>query len=155
MNKVYSVKCLRIVMISSLFIGFLFVNSFSQNITGHWKTIDDVSGKARSVVEIEERNGKYYGKVVEMFLTPEEGTDPLCEFCKGSKKNKPIQGMEIIWDMKSKNGKSFKGGKIMDPENGKVYGCKMELVSENELAVRGFIGISLLGRTQTWYRSEN
>jgi len=149
------VSYMRITIIGLVFITFAATNSYAQNILGQWKTIDDVSGKARSVVEITESDGKYYGKVIEMFLTPEEGTDPVCEFCKGNKKNKPIMGMEIIWGMKPNGPTKLKGGKIMDPENGKTYGCKIELVSENELNVRGFLGISLLGRTQTWYRAEN
>lgn len=150
----YTISFMRIVILSVILMTLGISDSFSQSILGKWKQIDDVSGNARSVVEFTERDGKYYGKIVQMFLTPEEGTNPPCEFCKGDKKNKPIQGMEIVWNMKPNGPNKFKGGKIMDPENGKTYGCKIEFVSKNELNVRGFLGISLLGRTQTWYRAD-
>jgi len=119
---------------------------------GHWKTIDDVSGKARSIVRIEKDGDALVGYIEKIF--PQEGDkpDPKCEKCKGDKKDQPIVGMKFMWGLKAK-GDEFAGGEILDPNNGTVYRCKMELKKEGaELKVRGFVGISLFGRTQTWYR---
>ncbi len=116
-------------------------------ILGTWKTIDDVDGQASSHVQLESRDGKVYGKVVKLL---EVADDVVCELCEGANKNKPVLGLEIITDMK-KSGDSYKGGRILDPENGKTYKCRIQLV-DGVLEVRGYIGIVALGRTQKWYR---
>ncbi|MEM9547697.1 MAG: DUF2147 domain-containing protein [Bacteroidota bacterium] len=122
--------------------------SIAQSAVGTWKTIDDEDGTEKSHVVIYEENGKLFGKV-EKLINPEQ---TICTACKGDKKDKPIEGMQIMWGLKPDGSKEWKGGKIMDPKNGKEYKCKIELKDENTLNVRGFIGFSLLGRTQTWYR---
>jgi uncharacterized protein (DUF2147 family) len=124
-------------------------SSQAQTAIGKWKTIDDESGKAKSVVEIYENNGKLYGKIVEIFDKTKE--DKVCEECEGSKKNKPIKGMVIIEGL-SKKGSSWEGGTILDPNSGKVYKCSMALENKDKLKLRGYIGISLIGRTQYWER---
>lgn len=121
---------------------------------GLWKTIDDETKQPRSLVRITESGGVYEGKVEKIF--PREGDDPnnLCKACKGDLKDKPVLGMTILWGLKA-DGKGFAGGEIMDPKNGKTYRCKMALVEDGKkLNVRGFIGVSLIGRTQTWLREE-
>lgn len=123
---------------------------FAASPVGVWKTIDDETGKAKSHVEIFDRNGKLYGKIIKL-INPSE-PNPLCTKCKGSKKDKPVIGMEIIWDMEKDGANHYEDGHIMDPNNGKTYGCELTLVNSNTLKVRGFIGFSLLGRNQTWYR---
>lgn len=118
---------------------------------GFWKTIDDVTSQPKAIVEIKEVNQKYFGTIVKTF--PKEGDNPLCVECSGDKKNKPIIGLEIIWDLQ-KNGEEYSGGFILDPKNGKTYKAKMSLIDQGEkLKVRGFIGFSLLGRTQTWLKT--
>ena len=121
---------------------------------GLWKTIDDATGKERSYVRIVEVNGELQGKVEKLFDFPGDDPDHLCDKCKGDRKDQPVFGMTILWGLKDE-GKVWKGGEILDPDNGKTYRCKMT-VSENgqELDVRGYIGISLIGRTQTWLRLE-
>lgn len=121
---------------------------------GLWRTIDDVTGKERSIVRIVEVNGEFQGTVEKIFERPGDDPKHLCDKCKGERKDKPVIGMTILWGLKADDD-VWKGGKILDPDNGKIYSCKMEL-GENgkELNVRGFIGISLIGRTQTWYRAE-
>ncbi|WP_420573939.1 DUF2147 domain-containing protein [Kordia sp.] len=123
--------------------------SFAQSVVGKWKTIDDETGEAKSIVEIYEENGKIYGKVVDI-LNPAK-RDGLCEKCKGDRKNKPVLGMQIINGLK-KDDDEYKGGKILDPEKGKEYKCKIWLDSDdkNKLYVRGYI--AFLYRTQNWYR---
>ena len=125
-------------------------NIWSQTAVGTWKTVDDEEGTVKSHVEIYEKDGKLHGKVIK--LIDPEGT--TCIKCKGDKKDQPIVGMEIMWGLKPDGDHKWKGGKIMDPKNGKEYKCKLELKDDNTLDVRGFIGFSLIGRTQTWYRLE-
>jgi len=121
---------------------------------GLWRTIDDVTGKERSIVRIVEVNGEFQGTVEKVFERPGDNPEHLCDKCKGERKDKPVIGMMIVWGLKDDDG-VWKGGKILDPDNGKTYSCKMELAAKGqELDVRGFIGISLIGRTQTWYRQE-
>jgi len=118
---------------------------------GTWKTIDDKTGQPKSIVEITEQNGELTGRVKEV-LQSDQGPNPICKACDGERKNQPITGMTIIWGMKQ-DGDEWSGGKILDPKNGKVYGCKMHLVDNGQkLEVRGFVGFSLLGRSQTWER---
>lgn len=136
------------IIILLLILPFL---SFSQSVTGKWKTIDDVTGKEKSYVEIYENNGKIYAKIVEL-LTPGEENN-VCDKCEGAKKDQPIKGMVVIEGL-SKNGKEWSDGTILDPKTGKVYKCYITLESKNKLKVRGYIGFSLLGRTQYWYRAD-
>ncbi len=136
-------------VISLLFILFSFL-SFGQSVEGVWKTVDDVDGKAKSHIKIYMEEGKIVGKIIK--LIDPEGT--TCTACKGDRKDQPIEGMTILWGLKRGTDKKWKSGKILDPQNGKQYKCKIELVEDNSLEVRGFIGFSLLGRTQTWYRVE-
>ena len=138
-------------MRTTVFVLFLFVCSFSfsqEAIVGKWKTIDDETGKPRSVVEIYERGGKYYGKIIKLFREPGEDPDPTCTECEGSNKGKKIIGMEIITDMKyDKSDDEFDKGEILDPENGNVYDCRL-WVEDNKLKVRGYL--LFFYRTQTW-----
>src|SRR5690606_12263286 len=132
---------------------FLFgILSYSQSVTGTWKTIDDKTKKEKSYVKLyETKSGKIQGDVSKILTKGKE--DAKCTDCKGDKKDKPIQGMTIMWGME-KSGDEWINGRILDPNSGKEYSCKMKLKDKNTLEVRGFMGISLLGRTQTWYRVE-
>lgn len=121
----------------------------AQTVIGKWKTIDDKTGKAKSIVEIYESNGKVFGKVTEIF--DESKRDRKCDKCEGANKNKAVLGMIIIRGMK-KDGSEYNGGKILDPESGSMYKCNMELDGKDKLVVRGYMGISLIGRSQTWVR---
>lgn len=123
----------------------------AQSIEGKWKTIDDETGEARSIIEIYQKDGKIYGKVADI-LNPAE-RNGICEKCKGDRKNKPILGMVII-DGLTKNDNEYKGGKILDPEKGKQYKCKLWLDEDdgNKLNVRGYV--AFLYRTQNWYRVQ-
>jgi len=124
--------------------------AFSQDIIGKWKTIDDGTGKAKSIVEIfKATDGKIYGKVYKILTVGEE--NKKCTACTGAKKDKPITGMLIVEKL-SKDGTEWNGGTIFDPNNNKTYKCYMALESNDKLKVRGFIGFSLIGRTQYWYR---
>jgi uncharacterized protein (DUF2147 family) len=129
--------------------------AFAQNTpVGKWRTIDDKTGKVKSVVEITETaNGTLQGKVLQV-LDSEKGPNPVCDACKGANHDKPIEGMVIAWGLRHE-GDAWDDGKIMDPKNGKVYSAKMTPVDGGKkLEVRGYLGFSLLGRTQTWVRAE-
>lgn len=121
---------------------------------GLWRTIDDKSGKERSLVRVSEANGQLQITIEKLFREPGEEPNPLCDKCPGERKNKPVTGMQIGSGLK-KSGEVWSGGEILDPENGKTYKCKVWLEDKgNKLHVRGFIGVSLLGRTQVWVREE-
>ena len=120
---------------------------------GLWKTFDDKTGDARAIVRIYEENGKLFGRIERSFRAGSEKR--VCEVCADERKNQPIIGLLIIRDMKASDGE-YSGGDILDPENGSVYRCKFHVDdSGTHLIVRGFIGFSLLGRTQIWLRQDS
>ena len=117
---------------------------------GLWKTIDDKTGRARGFVRIYEHDGELFGKI-ESSLSPEEAKE-VCHHCSGDRKDKPVIGMVILTGMK-KSGEGYGGGEILDPDTGWVYRCKMRLAENGKkLILRGYLGVSLLGRSQTWVR---
>lgn len=136
-------------------IGAFFIFSASawaqESPVGRWKTIDDETKEAKSIVEISEgTDGKLVGKIVQLFKKPEEDQNPKCDKCKDERKDQPILGMTFLWDME-KRSSDWGNGNILDPQNGKTYSAKIQVVDGGKrLKVRGFIGISLLGRTQYW-----
>ena len=123
----------------------------AQSIIGKWKTIDEKSGEPRSIVELYMKDGKVYGKVIKTFPKPDEDADPICDKCPDDLKDKKIIGMEIVVGL-SKSGSTWKNGKILDPEVGTWYTCKIWLEGNDELRVRGYWG--MFYRTQTWHRTE-
>lgn len=122
--------------------------------SGIWKTIDDSTGKPRGLVEISEKNGVYNGRLVKTFVES-DGKPKVCDKCTDARKDQPIIGMTILTGLRKTGDNEWSGGEILDPENGKVYKSKMSLAEDgSKLNVRGFIGISLIGRTQTWERDH-
>jgi uncharacterized protein (DUF2147 family) len=121
----------------------------AQSPVGTWKTIDDKTGDAKSHLEIYEKGGKLYGKVVKLL---KKGPDTRCDKCSGAKKDQLVVGMNVVEGMAAEDG-MWKGGKILDPENGNEYACSMwfEKGQPDELRVRGKHWTGLY-RTQTWYR---
>ena len=137
-------------MKTSIYLFLIFTQlSYCQNIIGKWKTIDDSTGKEKSIVEIYEKSGKYFGKITQLYDVASQ--NKKCDKCEGENKNKPIIGLVIIKNM-IKDGVVFSGGTITDPSNGKVNSCKFENIKNDKITVRGFIGFSLFGRSQTWIR---
>ncbi|MGH1361621.1 MAG: DUF2147 domain-containing protein [Burkholderiaceae bacterium] len=118
---------------------------------GLWKTIDDETGKAKSLVRIKQTDGVLTGKVEKILTVGRE--DALCEACEGDLKNQPIVGLTIIDGLK-KADDQYEGGTILDPNNGKSYKCIVWLDDRGQLNVRGYIGLPLLGRSQVWLRAE-
>jgi uncharacterized protein (DUF2147 family) len=137
-----------------LIVGLLVsVMSFSQTCSGKWTTIDDETGKKKSIVELYKVDGKLYGKIT--YLYPREGREenPKCTKCTDDRKNKPLIGLQIVRNLKW-DGEEWYGGTIVDPENGKIYTVKIWLNPDNpnKLNVRGYIGPFF--RTQEWIRVE-
>ena len=124
---------------------------------GTWKTIDDSTHQAKSIVQITDSNGQLQAKILKLLnRTPEaiakDGEHPLCKKCDGERKNQPIEGMTIMWGV-SKDGDVWDGGKILDPKSGKVYKVKLTVTDGGQkLDVHGYIGFSLFGRSQVWER---
>ena len=138
-------------IITTTLILLICLTANSQSIFGKWKTIDDETGNEKSIVEIYQKDGKAFAKIVQLL---EKGNEnKICENCKGDKKNMPIKGMEIINGL-SQDDDEWNNGKILDPKTGKVYKCIVALENSNKLRVRGYIGFALLGRTQYWQRAE-
>lgn len=135
------------------------LNVSAQTIVGSWKSIDDETGEAKSIIKIyKAKNGKYYGKIEELLNRAKGDEDPYCKECpkKDYRYNKRIITMNIISSMKaSSDMKSADSGTILDPKSGKIYKCSMSVSDDGKkLDVRGYIGFSLLGRTQTWIKVE-
>ena len=118
---------------------------------GLWKSIDDETKQAKALIRIVEQGGALIGRI-EKVLT--DKADAVCDLCPDDRKGKPVQGMTILTGLK-KDGDEWTGGEILDPNNGKLYRAKAKLADGGrKLDVRGFIGIALVGRTQTWLREQ-
>lgn len=121
---------------------------------GLWQNIDDETGKPKALIRITETNGVLQGQIEKLFRAPNEDQNPKCEKCSDARKDKPVIGMVILTGLK-KDGDEYSGGEILDPNNGKVYKSKLELTDGGKkLKMRGYIGMPMLGRTQTWIRQE-
>ena len=140
------------IVFSLVMIFSIISNVQCQTVIGKWKTIDDETGQAKSIVEVYEKGGKIYGKVVEILRT--EHKKDVCSKCEGADKNKPILGMIIISGLQ-KDGVEYNGGTVLDPQNGKKYKCYITLESPDKLKLRGYIGLSIMGRTQYWTRVKD
>jgi uncharacterized protein (DUF2147 family) len=121
-----------------------------QSPVGLWKTVDDKTGKPRALVRVFLQDGKYFGKIEQSFTPGAENR--VCSVCTDERKNQPILGLLIIRNVTLHDGE-YGGGDILDPDSGSVYRCRFHLDQGGTvLVVRGFIGFSLLGRSQTWQR---
>jgi uncharacterized protein (DUF2147 family) len=119
---------------------------------GRWRTFDDkIAGKAKAIIVLYEEKGLLFGRV-ETLVDPD--AVKICDKCSDERKGKAVTGMVVVRRMK-KDGDEYTGGDILDPKNGSVYRCKMRLVDQGrKLSVRGYLGFSLFGRSQTWIRDD-
>ena len=145
-------KILILALVAGLAAPWLAADTASP--LGLWRTIDDETGKARSFVRISEEGGVLSGRV-ERIVDPKR-QDAVCEKCKDDRQGQRVLGMEIIRDVRADDdGDSWEGGEILDPTKGKTYRVKLDLEDNGQkLKVRGFVGVSLFGRTQVWERVE-
>jgi uncharacterized protein (DUF2147 family) len=133
---------------------FLFISSIqasAQNsIVGKWKTIDDETGEAKSVVEIYKNDDQYFGQIIKLFPGASEEPDPICNKCPmdDSRYNKKVIGMEILKNVK-RDGEEYVDGTVLKPDEGKIYKCKLWIENDN-LLIRGYWGFFY--RTQIWVK---
>jgi uncharacterized protein (DUF2147 family) len=123
----------------------------SDPATGVWQVYSDKDGQPDGRIRTFVYEGKLVGVVDQ--LRPDAPRDSKCTHCTGKLKDKPILGMIILWGLE-KDGDSWDGGTILDPQSGSTYRCHVKLASRDALEVRGYVGIPLLGRTQTWKRAQ-
>ncbi|MES2218430.1 MAG: DUF2147 domain-containing protein [Pseudomonadota bacterium] len=132
-------------------LSIISVSSYAASPLGNWKTIDDVTGNVKSIVRIEGSASNLTGTVVKLY----PGAMTICSECSGNLKDKQILGMTVISGLKQNADEpnEWSGGTIMDPKTGKTYHCTITVSADgSKLNVRGYIGFSLLGRTQTWIK---
>jgi len=121
---------------------------------GLWQTVSDKTGQPAGLVRVVEVDGEYLGTVVAVFSPPRPDANPLCTLCEGDLKDKPVVGMTILRGVR-RSGDGYSTGRILDPDEGQFYKCRIALLDDGrKLEVRGYIGIPLLGRSQTWVRKE-
>ncbi|WP_322101978.1 DUF2147 domain-containing protein [Paraburkholderia sp. J41] len=154
MNGFLSRAACRAALASVLLAGTVAAHAQTDSPVGVWQTVDDHTGQPKALVKIsDDGSGNLDGKVIKG-LGANDQPDRRCTACTDSRKDQLILGMTIIDGMK-KTGDGWDDGHILDPENGKVYRCKMHLEDGGQkLEVRGYLGIALLGRSQTWVRQQ-
>ena len=125
----------------------------AQSCLGVWKVIEDKTNDPACILELFEKEGKVYGKLLKILKKDTKQINPMCVECSDDRKDQPVIGMELIRGLKKK-GKFWSGGKLLDPDSGRTYKCYVEMVNADKLKVRGYIGFSIIGRTQYWYREK-
>jgi uncharacterized protein (DUF2147 family) len=142
---------MRIAIATVIFLAAGLAAAQSATPVGNWKTVNE-HGEPEGLVHIVDVAGELRGTVEKVYSPPAPDANPRCLDCSGERKDKPVIGMQILsglrWD-----GEQYSGGEILDPNNGKSYRCLLRVIDAGrKLEVRGYIGISLLGRTQVWLR---
>ena len=123
----------------------------SQSIFGKWYSTNDETGEIDSVIEVYKKQEKAFGKIIE--IKNSERKNAVCDLCKDKNKNKPILGLNILNGLE-KDGEEWSGGTILDPRNGNVYKCYIQLVQQDKLKIRGYLGLSIFGKTAYWQRAK-
>jgi uncharacterized protein (DUF2147 family) len=119
---------------------------------GRWKTVDDATGKEKSIVAIREENGKLYGAIETLFDPPVP--HPTCYLCSGALKDRPLVGLPVLWGF-GQDGSQWSGGQVLDPESGKIYRASLTLEKGGKtLRLRGYFLVPMLGRTEHWQRAQ-
>lgn len=153
-HHIQSAVCLFLIAVC-VYKPLFAANKIQASPSGSWQTFDELTKAPRSIVQITENNKVLTGKIIKVYYKKNEGPDDRCSKCSGIQKNQLILGMTILWGMHKINPSEWSQGYILDPENGKVYHCQIRLSpSGQQLSVRGYIGLPLFGRTQTWQRFQ-
>jgi len=130
--------------------------AFAEDISGMWKNIDDKTGSSKAILEIrQENNGTYTAKIVK--VTPRPGYTPkeTCVDCPAPYTNKPILGLDVLTGLKPAGDNNFVNAKVLDPLSGRIYSGKAKLSANGKrLTLRGYVGVSALGRSQTWIKQD-
>lgn len=144
-------KMKKIALALGLLTTAMFANAADPLNGTVWKTIDDTTKQPKALVKFTEQQNGTLSATIQSILTP--GEENSCVKCEGPYHNKSLKGVTIVHGLKNAGGKSYDGGTILDPKNGKSYKLKGELAG-NKLNLRGYIGVSVLGRNQTWVRAN-
>ncbi len=120
-------------------------------LTGYWDVMDPGTGALKFTAEFYERSGLYHAKVIYL---PPDAKLKNCQDCPEPNKNRPLEGMDIIWDLKPSSGE-WSGGKIINPEGGNIYDCVVWLDADQSLVVRGFIKLRVFGKSQKWIKRKS
>ena len=135
------------------------LTTFAASIEGYWKSIDDRTGEQLSIVEIRKgADGRYHGKIAYRYPVPGGAALINCTKCPPPYTNHPILGLEIFSGFKEDPDKrnAYVDGKVLEPKSGKIYKGKADLSADGKrLRLRGYVGVSALGRTQVWIRTDN
>lgn len=146
----------KMILSASCAITLMSTPSFAQDISGVWQQIDDQTGSARALIQISKnREGNYDGTIIK--LTPRDGYTPkqTCNNCPSPYTNQPILGLNVLTNLKQQDRQNYENGQILDPLSGKVYAAKVRVNSAgNRLTLKGYIGVSALGRSQTWLKAD-
>ncbi len=134
-------------LITLAFAIFYLPMAIANSPAGTWSTIDDKTGEKRAEVNLEITDGVLSGKIIRVYA--QAGDRGICLKCPGKFKNKPIEGLKFVWGLKEMSHGVWSGGQILDAKSGKIYDVKMT-VKGNKLYVRGYVGVSMMGRTQVW-----
>jgi uncharacterized protein (DUF2147 family) len=142
--------------LTAIVLGATCVSAFAQMTpVGTWRTIDDNTGEAKSELVITENAGVLTGRIAKL-LSKSSDQNAVCDKCTDDRKDKPLIGLELMRGAKKTEGKNvWEGGKIVDPEGGTVYSLKLTPIDGGKkLNVHAFVGLSFIGRTQTWVRVQ-
>ena len=145
----------RITLIALITGAFMFSNTGAQTANmgspiGLWKTIDDQTGQPRGIVRVYETDGRYFARIEKVLVPGDEANK--CTACSDDRKDQPLIGLVFMRNIQLENGE-YSGGDILDPKTGSIYRCHLKLEDEGKvLMVRGYLGVSLFGRTQKWLR---
>jgi uncharacterized protein (DUF2147 family) len=123
----------------------------AQTIFGKWNSTNEETGNIDSIIEVYEKDGKAFAKVIEIKGSTRKNA--VCEKCEDENKNKPILGLNILTGLQE-NEDEWSGGNILDPRNGRIYNCYIKLIKPNKLKIRGYMGLALFGKTAYWERAE-
>ena len=130
------------------------ISAYADGIVGTWRYIDDKTGEAKGLVKIEKQsNGTFAGTALK--ATPRPGYTPkeFCTNCPAPYTNKPIVGLQVISGLKTTDSVNYSEGRIIDPVSGKLYRLKGRVSNDGKkLFLRGYLGVSAMGRSQTWLR---
>ena len=134
-------------------VAVLSASALASGPAGMWKQVDE-NHEVRSLIQIDEANGVFSGKIIKIFPHADEPKNPLCDGCKGAKKDAPLIGLRIIENVRAVAG-AYGGGTIIDPEDGSEYKVRLTPSDDGQsLDVRGYIGVEMMGRSQIWLRAK-
>jgi hypothetical protein len=151
MSEIYK-QSLRIA--ASLVCAFIVTSAFENppTVEGVWQQIDPGTGQAGGLISFNEKGGLWEGYIVKMYPKPGDPVDPVCSGCTDDRKDQPVLGLRLIQNAK-RDGLIYEGGTILDPRNGSQYSVQLTLAPDNQtLIVRGYLGLTLFGQSQTWNR---